>query len=264
MKGEMPLIVAHRGASAVAPENTLAAFQRAIENGAEGIEFDVRLAGDGVPVVVHDPTLDRTARRSTRVSDLTSNELSQIDVGTSFNHANPELATPEFEKQTIPTLRETLDLLAGFSGRIFVELKSEEPDILPLCRAVADVIVYYPLLPQMVVKSFRLAAIPAIRTLCPGVTTAALFEPNIKTILRRKRHTLTIAREIGADEISIHRSLATRNFVTAAKEAGFPIAVWTVDEPKWFAKAVETGISALITNDPMKMVQVREAYINKQ
>lgn len=264
MRGETPLIVAHRGASAVAPENTLAAFQRAIECGADGIEFDVRLAGDGVPVVIHDQTLDRTAGRPARVSDVTSDELSQIDVGTWFNRANTELAAPEFENQTVPTLRETLDLLAGFGGRIFVELKSEEADILPLCRSLADIILDSPLLMQIVVKSFRLAAIPAMRTLCPEVTTAALFEPDIKTILRKKRHILTIARELGADEISIHRSLATRKFVAAAEEAGFPVAVWTVDEPKWFTKAVETGIYALITNDPRKMIQVREAFTSER
>ena len=256
----MPLIVAHRGASAVAPENTLAAFQCAMECGADGIEFDVRLAGDGVPVVIHDQTLERTGGRPARVSDVTSDELSRIDVGTRFNRAHTEIADVEFEKQTVPTLRETLDLLTGFGGRIYVELKSEESDILPLCRAVADIIIDSPVLLQIVVKSFRLAAIPAMRTLCPNVTTAALFEPNIKTILRKKRHILTIARELGADEISIHRSLATRKFVAAAEEAGFPVAVWTVDEPKWFTKAVETGIYALITNDPKRMVQVRENF----
>ena len=264
MRGEIPLIVAHRGASAVVPENTLAAFQRAVECGADGIEFDVRLAGDGVPVVIHDQTLERTAGQPGRVSDVTSDELSRTDVGTWFNRANIEMAAPEFEQQTVPTLRETLDILAGFSGRIYVELKSEEPDILPLCRAVADIIVNSPLLLQIVVKSFRLAAIPAMRTLCPDVTTAALFEPGIKTILRKKHHILTIARELGADELSIHRSLATHELVTAAEQAGFPVAVWTVDEPKWLTKAVETGIYALITNDPNKMMQVREAFTNEQ
>jgi glycerophosphoryl diester phosphodiesterase len=79
-----PLIIAHRGASAVAPENTIAAFRRAIEVGADGVEFDVRLARDGVPVVIHDSTLERTAGLKRGVSDLTSEELSQIDVGSWF------------------------------------------------------------------------------------------------------------------------------------------------------------------------------------
>jgi len=84
-----PLIIAHRGASAHAPENTLAALQLAVDAGAEGVEFDVRLARDGVPVVIHDETLARTALRPERVSDLTSDRLNQIDVGSWFNTKYP-------------------------------------------------------------------------------------------------------------------------------------------------------------------------------
>lgn len=257
---EMPLIIAHRGASASAPENTLAAFRRAIACGADGIEFDVRIAADGVPVVIHDATLKRTAGRPERVSDISSKELSRVDAGSWFNRKHPELSDPEFENQTIPTLRETLDLLSGFDGRIFIELKSEDADVLPLCRSVAGIIADSQMMPQLVVKSFRLAAIPAMRALCPGVTTAALFEPNIKTVLRKKRSLITVAREIGANELSIHHSLATRRLTAAAKDAGLPIVIWTVDDPRWIRKAAEVGIHALITNDPKRMMQEREAF----
>src|SRR6185503_14444987 len=87
-----PLILGHRGASAVAPENTLAAFSRAMSDGADGIEFDVRLSRDGVPVVIHDANLNRTAGVARRVSDLTAKELQEIDVGGWFDHAerNPQ------------------------------------------------------------------------------------------------------------------------------------------------------------------------------
>jgi len=81
-----PLIIAHRGASARAPENTLAAFQMAIDAGAEGVEFDVRLAKDDVPVVIHDHDLKRVGSLNERVASLTSNELGRIDVGSWFNH----------------------------------------------------------------------------------------------------------------------------------------------------------------------------------
>jgi glycerophosphoryl diester phosphodiesterase len=260
MRGEMPLIVAHRGASAAAPENTLAAFRRAIACGAEGIEFDVRLAADGMPVVIHDPTLKRTCGRPERVSDVSSKELSRVDAGSWLNRKHPERADPEFENQSVPTLRETLDLLSRFDGRIFIELKSEEPDILPLCRSVAGIIADSTLKPQLVVKSFRLAAIPAMRALCPGVTTAALFEPKIKTILRKKRSLITVAREIGANELSIYHSLATRRLTAAAQDAGLPIVIWTVDDPRWIRKAPELGVYALITNDPERMMREREAF----
>src|SRR5687767_5965470 len=106
-----PLIIAHRGASAHAPENTLAAFQAAIEGGADGIEFDLQLAKDGVPVVIHDDDLKGTASRDQRVRDLTSRQLGKIDVGSWFNATHPKRARPEFAHETVPTLARTLKLL---------------------------------------------------------------------------------------------------------------------------------------------------------
>ncbi len=88
--GKKPLIIAHRGASAIAPENTLAAFRRAIDDGAEGIEFDVRLTKDGVPVVLHDAQLNRVGRCEGRVIDFTSKQLQKLDVGSWFNEKKTE------------------------------------------------------------------------------------------------------------------------------------------------------------------------------
>ena len=106
-----PLIIAHRGASAFAPENTFAAFQKAIDDGADGIEFDVRLAKDGVPVVFHDSTLQRLAKIKNRVSDLTAEELNVIDVGSWFNRAFPGKADEKFAAETIPPLAKLFDFL---------------------------------------------------------------------------------------------------------------------------------------------------------
>ena len=89
---DAPLIIGHRGASAHAPENTLAAFRMAIDAGADGIEFDVQLAKDGVPVVIHDFDLKRTGAYDVRVADLTSAELSGVDAGSWFNAVHPDMA----------------------------------------------------------------------------------------------------------------------------------------------------------------------------
>ena len=98
-----PLIIGHRGASAVAPENTMAAFREAIAVGADGIEFDVRLARDGVPVVIHDSTLRRTGGLNKRVADLSAEEISKIDVGSWF--------APRFANETVPSLRDLFTLV---------------------------------------------------------------------------------------------------------------------------------------------------------
>src|SRR5712691_1033184 len=106
-----PLIIGHRGSSAVAPENTIAAFVRAMRDGADGFEFDVRLARDGVPVVIHDATLRRTAQMSGAVADFTSRELNHVDVGSWFNHQHPNRARQEYAQETVPTLEQVLDLI---------------------------------------------------------------------------------------------------------------------------------------------------------
>src|SRR5687768_6527959 len=104
----MPLIIAHRGASKHAPENTFAAFKRAIDAGADGIELDVRLAKDGVAVVFHDSTLKRIAGRKGKIEHYTSAELGSIDAGSWFNRYAPKLADPAYKNESVPTLAETL------------------------------------------------------------------------------------------------------------------------------------------------------------
>lgn len=250
MENSSPLIIGHRGASAYAPENTLAAFRLAIDAGADGVEFDVQLAKDGVPVVIHDATLDRTGDRSGRVADLTSKQLAKIDVGSWFNKKFPNRAQTEFSKETVPTLAQVLDLLKDTEGLIYIELKCGAADYKQLATAVCEVIRSSPLLPQMIVKSFKLAAIPVVRFHIPEVQTAALFEPTIMDFLRRRKHILAIAHEFGAHQISLHYSLVTRKLVLLANEAKMPVAIWTADDPKWKKRSAELGIKALITNDP--------------
>jgi glycerophosphoryl diester phosphodiesterase len=120
-----PLIIAHRGASALAPENTFAAFQKAIDAGADGIELDVRLSKDGVPVVFHDSTLKRLAKIERSVAEFTAAELNKIDVGSWFNRTFPRKAADQFSAETVPTLANLFDFLRDYRGLIYVELKGK-------------------------------------------------------------------------------------------------------------------------------------------
>ena len=254
----LPLIIAHRGASALAPENTLAAFRRAIESGADGIEFDVRLAKDRVAVVHHDSTLRRTAGLEKRIRELTSDELSKIDVGSWFRQAEPEKWSDLYTRETVPTLAATLDSLGDFAGRVFIELKfspGQKPE--PLVRAVCDAIRNSSLSDTIIVKSFRLASIPHLHTLCPGVRTAALFAPKIMTILRKEKHLVDLAAEFGADELSVHYSLVTKKLMKKASKLGLPVTMWTVDHPRWLRRGIKLGVNAVITNDPSKLLELR-------
>lgn len=252
-----PLIIAHRGASGNAPENTLAAFRLAAEQHADGIEFDVRLSKEGVPVVFHDHDLRRIAGRQEYVRDLTSQELSAVDVGSWFNRRRRRHADKSFIGEGIPTLQNVLDLLQNFRGRIYVELKSSPSDVGVLSMAVTETIGVSHLLPQMIVKSFRLEAIAAAKRFLPSVKTAALFAPTIKH-LKRKREMVDLAREYQADEFSLHFSLASPRMCELAREANMPITIWTTSNRKWIRRSQKRGIAALITNDPAKMLAARD------
>ncbi len=245
-----PLIIAHRGASKLAPENTLAAFQKANEIGADGIEFDVRLSKDGVPVVVHDFDLKRICRRDGRVSDFTVAELQTLDAGTWFNLRNPHKTDEKFSREKIPTLAQSLDLLQDYSGLLYIELKCDDRDVTPLVANVCSAIDGPDTLPRVRLCSFRLDAIALAKTILPELKTAALFQPTIKTILRGKARLIEAAKICGADELSLHYSLASQKMIERAKRNEFPVTIWTVDNSAWIKRAADLEIDAIITNDP--------------
>ncbi|MEO8572695.1 MAG: glycerophosphodiester phosphodiesterase family protein [Pyrinomonadaceae bacterium] len=261
----LPLIIAHRGASATAPENTFAAFKRAIESGVDGVEFDVRLSKDGVPMVIHDATLLRTAGRDEHVAALTADELSRVYVGSWFNAAHPTRARPEFSAERIPSLRTVLQLLKNVPGPIYVELKTEADDEVPalvegVCREIAG----SPVLEKIIVKSFRLEVIPRTRAVLPGVRTAALFAPKVMRLLRKEKYLIDIARELGADHLSLHKSLVSRKLVAKAEKFGMPVTIWTVDRASRIQRAAKQGLFAIITNDPVPMLAERESMQQHQ
>lgn len=265
MKDEtvLPLIIGHRGSSAHAPENKLAAFRRAIIDGADGIEFDVRLARDGVPVVFHDPSLIRTARMNAAVRDLTSAELSKVNIGSWFDEATRGSKSSQFSSETISTLAEVLAHLSEFHGVIFIELKCDDDrDVEPLASGVCSVLRNSPLAPQVIVKSFKLAAIPHVRILGPGIRTAALFAPKIMNILRKEKHLVKIAEEFGADELSLHYSLATKKLMVNAARRGLPVSIWTADSPRWVKRAMALGLKSIITNDPARLILRRSQLLS--
>jgi glycerophosphoryl diester phosphodiesterase len=258
-----PLIIAHRGASFHAPENTLAAFRRAIDSGADGVELDVRLARDGALVVIHDETLSRTALRPGKISDLTSDELNQIDVGSWFNEKYPKRSNPAFARETIPTLAQAMQMFQSFDGLIYIELKTDEDDPGKLSEAVCETIRRSPQRSRIIVKSFKLSLISEIKQNLPEVQTAALFGPTIMGYLHGRRHIIEAARAYGADQISLHHSLATRKLVRLASELRMSVTIWTLDNPAWLKLGRDLGVRALVTNDPSRMLLARRSSLVK-
>lgn len=231
--------------------------------GADGIEFDVQLARDGVPVVVHDLTLKRLAGLRLSIKDLTSQELSKIDVGSWFDKLIRSGEPSRFTSETVPSLAQVLEFLDGFSGRIFVELKSSERDTEQLTAAVCGILKNSHLLPNVILKGFRLAVVTSAKVHIPGIRTAALFAPKMMTILRKEKHLVEIAEQLGADELSIHFSLATRKLMGNAMKRGLPVTIWTANSPRWVKRAYELGIKSIITDDPSKLLERRRAISNE-
>jgi Glycerophosphoryl diester phosphodiesterase len=253
-----PLIIAHRGDSAFAPENTLAAFRKAVEAGADGIEFDVRISKDGVPVVFHDSTLKRISRREGRTSSFTAEELASVDVGAWFNGKYPARADEKFYGEGVPTLEKLLSFLEGYDGRLYLEMKGSRAEVSALTERVAEIIRRSEFLPQMIVKSFKLEAVAKIKTLLPEVKTAALLAPKILTLLKKQSRIIECAREHSVDELSLHYSLATKKLVRKASAEGFRTTIWTANHTMWVRRAAEIGIYAVITNNPARMLARRE------
>lgn len=222
-----PLIIAHRGASAVAPENTTAAFQAAIAAGAEGIEFDVRLSRDGVPVVIHDETLYRTHGLRRRVGDMTSHELNPIDV---------------------PSVEQLFELFASNKLLLYLELKDVRIELAEACCRLVE---EYRFKDRVVFECFDHSALALVNNIDPNLKTAALFQPPSSFILKR-------AQAVGASEIALHHRLANKRLVEKARLANLKVVIWTVDDPAWVSRARAYGIDALITNNPAALLAARD------
>lgn len=256
---ERPLIIGHRGSSARAPENTLAAFGFARGEGAHGLEFDVRLASDGVPVVIHDATLDRTGMTSGSVEGHTSAALSQVCVGKWFNLVHPDRASPLYNYQVIPTLPQVFQYYGSLL--LYVEMKCEEATRRPeLARAVVNLVRDYKLAESVVVKSFEHDSLREVKRLAPELRTAALFGRSWPNPFVPARRILAEAEACGADEISLHRSLLRAATVREARRRGFEVLVWTVNSTIFLRRALRLGLRAVFTDQPGKMLD----YLNNK
>jgi len=253
-----PLIIGHRGASAVAPENTLAAFARALKDGADGIEFDVRLSRDRVAVVIHDASLKRTGQIDRLVGELTVAELQHCDVSSWFNPIHTE---DKRYAGTVPTLAQVFELFQQTNSLLYLEMKSDRADAKALAETVVDEIRNAQITGRVVVSSFDLAAIALVKKIDPAISTAALFEPKLSRPLSaiRRLKMLDLGVEHRADEIALHHSLVSARIVQKAGQLGLPVVVWTVDAVNWIRRAQRLGLKGLITNNPAAMIQQRDS-----
>jgi glycerophosphoryl diester phosphodiesterase len=251
------LIIGHRGASGLAPENTHAAFVRAFDDGADGLEFDVRLASDGVPVVIHDSTLDRTGLASGQVESYDSEALSVCRVGQWFNLHHPLYGHMAYAHECVPTLAQ---MFARYgSDWLYAELKCEDASRRPaLAQAVVRMARDYGITDKVIVKSFEFDSLREVKRLAPEIRTAALFGRSWPRPLVPAARILAEAEACGADEISLHHSLVRRATVEEAHRRGFAVLTWTVNSAAWVRRALELDLRAVFTDYPGRLRAVFE------
>jgi len=233
--------IAHRGASGFAPENTLAAFRKALELGVDGIELDVRLTADERLVVVHDATLDRATDRSGRVAELTLKDLRLADAGARFH--------PAYKGQRIPTLEEALEDIPS-NIRVFVEIKVAEA-----ARPAARTVKGLGREDRAVLISFLGEALRTVREEDPALQVGFLVEdPLVQGDDEENgRAMLARARSLGTSLLGIHWEMATGPCIRAVHQEGGKVWAWAPDEPQDLARLARDGIDGIASNFPDRL-----------
>ena len=239
-----PLNIAHRGASAYAPENTLAAFRLALEMGADGFELDVMLSADGHLVVIHDDTVDRTTSGSGPVRRKTLAELRALDAGARFDAG--------FTGERIPTLQEVFDLVAENRAFVNVEIKTQSPRGDGLEEKLVALIRRYGLEERLLVSSFNPFALWRMRRLAPDLPLALLYAEDLRVHLRNR----WFAFLSHPDALNPSFRMATQEHVRWVKSRGYRLYVWTVDEESEMRRLIALGVDGIITNKPDLLQQV--------
>jgi glycerophosphoryl diester phosphodiesterase len=240
-----PLVVAHRGASGAAPENTMAAFERAVEMGADMIELDVHATEDGHIVVIHDAVLNRTTRGDVRGSVVwfTLEEIKTLDAGS--------WKGTEFAGEEIPTLHEVLSAFKGRT-RVLIEIKGKNIE-----DKVVDVIRETGTEEDVVIQSFDVEAVRRCRELLPEVPAGVLFSaPLLFGRSSFNDKVIATALDVKADFVAVGHKAATPELVALARENGLDVFVWTVNSKKDMANMIDVGVDGIITNHPDVLIEL--------
>ncbi|MEW6325841.1 MAG: phosphatidylinositol-specific phospholipase C domain-containing protein [Nitrospirota bacterium] len=235
-----PLMIAHRGASGYAPENTLAAFRKAVELGCQMIELDVRLSRDQAPVVLHDHTLTRTAGDPRRVEELTVAELQQLDAGGWF--------APEFAGERIPTLADALNAVPE-SIVVNVEIKTGPGQLQMMAERIWAIIHELKAEERVLCSSFTHKALWALRRLALKLPLAYLVEGRVQT-----EH-FTEAKALQTRALILQAQWTKPALVRQAHAYHLQVFPYTVNRPLQMRQLLRCGVDGLLTNYPDRLAR---------
>jgi glycerophosphoryl diester phosphodiesterase len=231
------LVIAHRGASGYAPENTLVAFRKAAQMGAGFIETDLQLSRDARFVAIHDSTLDRTTNGKGTVQEFTLEELRKLDAGSWFGS--------DFVHERIPTLDEILALSKKLDVVFYLEMKPAgtwggEHSLVAALRKSGEI-------HRAIVISFDPAILEAVRRLEPTLMTGLLYEGEIENPIAR-------AKEIGARQIAVRGDLVSPALLAEAKKRELQVVCWTVNNPAHIRMLISAGVDGIMSDYPDRLL----------
>jgi glycerophosphoryl diester phosphodiesterase len=260
-QSDRPLVFAHRGGAKLAPENTMPAIDNGMALGADGLEIDVQLSADGIPVVIHDTTLDRTTDRTGPVKDLTAAELARVDAGYRFELDGHH----PFRGQRIgvPLLDDVLARHA--TTRVIIEMKGAQPE---LARAVAASIRKADAIDRICVGSFYQGSVDAIRAEHPDVITSA-SQSEARWTLHRSwvRWPWISDQPYVAFQVPEHAGrmrVVSPAFVRQVHKQGHVLQVWVVNERDAIRRLLDWGVDGIISDRPDIAVATRDAWIGSR
>ncbi len=253
--GDGPLVLAHQGGDGLWPGDTLLAFEQAMALGVDVLEMDVHATADGVLVLMHDETVDRTTNGTGFIRDMTLADLQTLDAGYHWSADGGQ--TFPFRGQGIraPALAE---VVSRFPDALYnIEIKQAEPDI---GQALCDLLQQRQLLDQALIASFRESAMRSFRAVCPGAATSGV-ESEI-----RQFYTLNLlflgalyqarAEAFQVPEYSGERQVVTARFVRQAQGHNVAVHVWTVNETEDMARLLALGVDGIITDYPDRLLDL--------
>jgi glycerophosphoryl diester phosphodiesterase len=242
--GKFPvLVIAHRGFSGGAPENTLAAFKKAIEVGSDMIELDIRFSKDGQVVVLHDDTLDRTTNGRGKVADYSLKELKQFDAGSWF--------APQFSGEQIPTLKEVLELAKGRT-LVNIEVKDEslgQYKITDLADRALQEVKKAGMEDQVIFVSFYPPALEQIKERDSRIRVGLLYHRPWNSL-----HEVTGGRPFPV--LGLRNSYLTKGKIAKIRQQGMKVNVYTVNSEEEMEQFIRWGVDGIITNYPDQLIKI--------
>lgn len=239
-------IIAHRGASKSAPENTMAAFQKSYEQGAYGIETDVQLTKDNVPVLMHDITLERTTNTTGYLNKFTYQELLELDAGSWFGKA--------FVGERIPSLESLLKWVKEKTLYLHLELKNNKLVYRHMEETVYELLRHYQLLNRTTISSFNSTSLKRLKALSNHMKTAFI-------ISKKRKNAALHARQLGANAVHIKYRLLKNKVIKQCREANLDLCVFTVNKPVHMSKCFKNQCNSIITDYPDIGVELYNQFI---